>query len=211
MLPQPVKFRYRPLLVEHVIERVVEPAEVVGRTDLAPLGGVVEDDVENDLDPRRVEGVDHLAEFLPGGRPLRVAGVRRLGRAEGDRVVAPEVPQLFAGQRIDERAVVLVELVDRQKLDGRDAQLLEVADLLDQAGVGAGMTHARAGIDREAAHVQLVDDRVFERGARAVDGRRGRSSTRSSSCAAAGCPGRPRGGRTTEPAHAGRCRMMRGS
>ena len=53
---------------------------------------------------------------------LPVARVGRLGRREGDRVVAPEVPQLLAGQRVDERAVVLVELVDRQQLDGRDAR-----------------------------------------------------------------------------------------
>ena len=74
---------------------------------------------------------------------LRAAGgVGRLRGGEGDAVVAPEVAQLLAGQRVDERAVVLVELVDRQQLDGRDAQPLQVGDLLDQAGEGARVRDA---------------------------------------------------------------------
>src|ERR1043166_5551112 len=39
-------------------------------------------------------------------------------------------------------------------------------DLLDQPGEGARPDHARAGMYREAADVQLVDDGVFERGQR---------------------------------------------
>ena len=74
---------------------------------------------------------------LPVAGVLGGCGVGRLGRGEGDAVVAPEVAQLLAGQRVDERAVVLVELVDRQQLDRRDAERLQVGDLLDQAGEGA--------------------------------------------------------------------------
>ena len=76
----------------------------------------------------------------PCSRPA--GGVGGLGGGEGDAVVAPEVAQLLAGERVGERAVALVELVDRQQLDGRDAQLLQVGDLLDQAGEGAGVRDA---------------------------------------------------------------------
>ena len=39
------------MLVEHVVEGVVQPAEVVRRPAVAPLGRVVEDNVEEDLEP----------------------------------------------------------------------------------------------------------------------------------------------------------------
>ena len=61
-------------------------------------------------------------------------GVGGLGGGEGDAVVAPEIPQLLAGQRVGERAIVLVELVDRQQLDRRDAEAFEIGNLLHQAG-----------------------------------------------------------------------------
>ena len=154
------------LLVEEVIKAVVEPAEVEGRPLVVPFGRVVEDDVEHDLDPGGVERLDHPAELLPGGGVLGVAGIGRLGRAEGDRVVAPEVAELLAGQRVDERAVVLVELVDRQQLDGRHPQRLQVGDLLDQAGVGARVPHAGRGVP---ADVQLVEDRVLAQDAPRVE------------------------------------------
>jgi hypothetical protein len=46
--------------------------------------------------------------------------------------VAPVVDQ-------PRRAILGVELEHRQQLDGGDAEVLEVRDLLDQAGVGAAV------------------------------------------------------------------------
>src|SRR5207249_2018612 len=105
--------------------------------------------------------LDHQPELVPGGRALGVAGVRRLGRRVRHRAVAPEVAQTPAGGRVDERAVELVELVDRQQLDRGDAQVLQVRDLLDQAGAGPGVAHAGGRVGGEAAHVQLAEDRVL--------------------------------------------------
>ena len=109
------------------------PRKLQRRPVFAAFGGVIEDDVENDLDSRRVECIDHCAEFVPGGVALGVVGVGGLGRAEDDRVVTPEIPQLLAGHRIDELAVVFVEFVDRQQLDGGDSQVGEIVRLLGEA------------------------------------------------------------------------------
>ncbi len=153
------------LLVEHVVHGVVETAEMVRRAVVAPLGRVVEHDVEHDLHAVIVQGLHHPAELAERLRSLPVAGVRRLGRRVGDGVVAPEIAKLLARERIDERAVVLVELVDRQEFDGGDAEILEIRDLLDQPAKGAAVADARRLVDREAADVQLVDDGVLARDA----------------------------------------------
>src|SRR5262249_12141067 len=127
---------------------------------------MVEDDVEVDFDPSGMERLDELAAFLPGPGSFRIAGVGRLGRAEGDRVISPEVPEVDTGQRIDERAVILIKLVDRQQLDCRDPQGMEMIELFAHSEIGSRMADARARGDRETADVELVDDRVFERCAR---------------------------------------------
>ena len=88
--------------IEHVVERIVDAAEIVRRPVFAPLGSVIEHDVEVNLDAGLVKGVDHVAEFLPGARSLKIVRIRRLGSTEEDRVVSPVIPQLFARQRIDE-------------------------------------------------------------------------------------------------------------
>ena len=196
--------------VEHVEERVVDAPEIVGRAVVAPLGGVVEDHVQVNLDAGLMKRVDHVAEFLPWARLLKIVGVGRLGSAEEDRVVSPEVFQFLAGERIDEGTVVFVELVDRQQLDGRDSQVLELIDLLHEPGIGSGVFHARAGVDRVAAHVQLVNDGVFQGRTRiddalAVDHRLGHQAA-----ARQGAPFAP--GRPHESARAaGSIRMIWGS
>ena len=62
-------------------------------------------------------------------------------------------------------------MVDRQQLHGRDAEVLQVGDLLDQPGVGAALVRrdARVGVARKAADVHLVDHGFGERAAAAAD------------------------------------------
>ena len=52
-----------------VVGGVVDPLEAVGRARVVALGRVVVDDVEDDLDPRPVQGLDHRLELA-----ARVAG-----------------------------------------------------------------------------------------------------------------------------------------
>ena len=63
-----------------VVGRVVDPPEAVGRPRLVPLGRVVVDDVEDDLDVRLVQGLDHRPELVARRRPgrrRRAGGGRR--------------------------------------------------------------------------------------------------------------------------------------
>src|SRR5205814_1605463 len=88
----------------------------------------------------------------------------RIGREEADRVVAPVVAEPVLGQ------VALVEPgLDRQQLDGVDAELNQVVDdrRRAQRREGAAPTPVDAGmLLGEAADMQLVDDRLFPGGLR---------------------------------------------
>src|SRR4026209_252586 len=79
-------------------------------------------------------------------------------REEGDGLIAPVVDP--ACRRIEG-----IELKDREELYGRDPQIFQVGNLLDQPGVGAarGRRDTGALMLREAADVEFVDDRLDER------------------------------------------------
>ena len=125
------------------------------------LGGVVEDDVEDDFEPGRVKALDHGLELgdltsAPAGQNLRrIAGVRR---EEAERVVAPVVVEPSGPQK------TLVDvLVDREQLDGGDAQPRKVVDrrLRRQARISAAQLGRHVGMAlSETLDVGLVDDRV---------------------------------------------------
>ena len=75
------------------------PRKLVGAAAVVALAGVVEDDVEDDLDAGGVERADHLAELVDLAVLGDGGGVGRLRGGEGDAVVAPEVAQRLAGRR----------------------------------------------------------------------------------------------------------------
>ena len=113
---------------------------------MVAFGGVVVDHVEPHLDARRVERLHHRPEFFE-----RVAvRVRLMGREEVQRHVAPVV------------ALLRIELVDREQLHNRDAEFLEVGNLLRQAGKRAAPVgcDARVRARGESLDVQFVDDGV---------------------------------------------------
>ena len=96
MLPQPggVDVVARIAGYEVVVGGVVQPPEAERRAEVISLGGVVEHDVEEDLESGAVEGVDHglelgdLAAGPPGPHRSRVGVV---GREVADGVVSPVV------------------------------------------------------------------------------------------------------------------------
>ena len=143
---------------EPVVGGVVQALEGQRRAHVVALGGVVVDDVEDDLDVGLVEGLDHRLELgdLLAVRP--VGGVGALRGEEADRVVAPVVRQPLLLE-----VGVVDELVDRHELDGGDAEVLEVVDddRLGEARVGAAQVLRHLGVEPgEALDVGLVDDRV---------------------------------------------------
>ena len=123
------------------------------RPALVAFRGVVEHDVEDHLDPRPVQGLDHVAELVHRAERVLTRAEGLVRREERDWRVAPVVD-------LSRRAVLGVELEHRQELHRGDAQLLEVGNLLDQPGERAAalLRHARAGVPREPSHVHLVHD-----------------------------------------------------
>ena len=149
---------------EPVVAPVVDALEGQHRAQVVALGGVVVDDVEDHLDARPVQGLDHaleLAHLLAADAGRRVARVRR---QVADRGVAPVVGEPAVGQE-----GLVGDVVDRQQLDGGHAERLEVLDrgLGGQAGVGAAQVLAHAGVAHgEPLDVRLVDHRLVHRGVR---------------------------------------------
>ena len=125
------------------------------------LGGVVVDHVENHLDPGRVQGLDHALELgeLLAPRPGR--RIQRVGCEEADRGVAPVV-----GEPALDQVALVGDVMDRQQLDGGDAQRRQVLDrrIGGEACVGAAqiLPHERVQL-REALDVKFVDDRLRPR------------------------------------------------
>ena len=153
-----------PIILQAVVGGVVEPAQTQGGTVLAALGGVVEDDVEDDLEPGGVQRLDHRLELddLPAVRtPQCVLMVRG---EEADRLIAPVIAQPASDQ-----PRVMDELVHGKQLNRRDAEPQEMVDgdRMPQAGVGAAQRARDVGMPfRKALDVELVDDRVRQRDAR---------------------------------------------
>ena len=106
-----------------VVADVVDALEGQHRAEVVALGGVVVDHVEDHLDARLVQGLDHaleLAHLLAADAGRGVVGERR---EEADRGVAPVVGQPPLGE---ERLVG--DVVHGQQLDRVDAQRLEVLE-----------------------------------------------------------------------------------
>ncbi len=141
-----------------VVGLVVQALEAQRRAHLVSLGGVVVDDVEDDLDACLVHRLDHALELLDLLTALASGGVLVVRGEEADRVVAPVVAQAAFLQ-----VAVLHELMYRHELERRDA---EVAQVVDHHRV----RHPRVGpadalgdawvLLGHALDVRLVDDRL---------------------------------------------------
>jgi len=121
------------VLHEPVVGGVVDPAEAERRAHVVAFARMIVDDVEDDLDPGRVEGLDHFLELthLLAGAP--VAGVSGMGREVADGIVAPVIGEAFVLEKF-----VVYEVMHRQQFDRGDAELLEILD-------GKRMSERRVG------------------------------------------------------------------
>ena len=153
------------VLDQAVVRGVVDAPQRERRAHVVALGGVVVDDVEDDLDVGVVQVAHHRLELLHlrAGTAAR-RGVGVVGREEGDRVVAPVVREALLLQ-----VVVVEELVDRHELHGGDPEPLVVLDhhRVREARVGAAQLLREIRVlHRQPAHVGLVDHRLVVRDAR---------------------------------------------
>ena len=145
-------------LVRHqpVVARVVDALEREHRAEVVALGGVVVDDVEDHLDARGVQRLDHALELAHLLAVRAGRGIQRVRREIADRRVAPVVRQAPLVQE-----ALVGDVVDRQHLDRGDAEPVEVLErgLGGEARVRAAqvLAHGRMQL-RQALHVRLVDD-----------------------------------------------------
>ena len=100
--------------VENVVDAIFQAPKAKRRAAFASFGRVVEDHIQDHFDPGQVEGFYHVAKFIEGPQGAGSRAVTLMGSEKGNRRIAPIVL---------ERRVIgfLVELLNRQKLDGRDA------------------------------------------------------------------------------------------
>ena len=132
--------------------------------EVVALGGVVVDDVEDDLDAGLVHRAHHRLELvdLPAERAGRRVG--RVRREEADRVVAPVV-----GEPLLLQQGIVRELLHGHELDRGRADALQVLDdrPVREAAVGAALVLRDLRVQLgESLHVRLVDHRAVVRDAR---------------------------------------------
>ena len=74
--------RDRPCVFQDVVGPVFQAPEAQGRTLFVAFGGVVEDHVQDDLDPGPVQGLDHIPEFIQRSQGVRAGAVTAVGCEE---------------------------------------------------------------------------------------------------------------------------------
>jgi hypothetical protein len=121
---------------------------------------VVKHDTKNDFDSGPVELPGHGLKLDDGSRWVFVAGIASFGREEGDRIIAPIVPQREVPSETRSPALIVAELLDRQEFNGGNAKGAQIGDLLHKAEVLTGMIDARCRILCEAANVGLINDQI---------------------------------------------------
>ena len=148
---------------KQIIGTVIYAPVTDGRTQFIALAGMIKDDIQNDLDARFVQSLDHLAkvsDVAPLAR-CKTVGVVRGEVANG--VISPEVFQRSAIHRADPADTLLIKGKDGQQFNSRDAQILEVRNLLDDTCKGTRMLAARGWRPRKAASMHFINDALTHR------------------------------------------------
>ena len=118
--------------LQNVVGAVVDSAEAQRGAAMVAFRRVIEHHVENDFDPARCSALtmSRNSSTAPSGSLARA--VRLVRRKERDGRIAPVID-------MSRRAILSIELEDRQKFYGGDAEILEIRDLFDQPGVCAAL------------------------------------------------------------------------
>ena len=125
--------------------------------EMVALRGVVVDDVQDHLEPRRVQPLDHGLELADAARRR----ITHVGREESYGVVAPVVLEPLIREML-----VVHKRVDGHQLDGRHPELLEVLYGRGRGETGVGtaqiLRYVRMPL-RKPLDVELVDNGLVPR------------------------------------------------
>src|SRR5262249_24312770 len=80
----------RAILFENVVDGVVQTEKNKGRPLVIPFGGVAEHNVENDLDARPVQRLNHVAKLVQWPEWVLARAVRLVRRKGGNRSMSPD-------------------------------------------------------------------------------------------------------------------------
>ena len=137
--------------IEPVESRVVEAAQRDGRAVGVALAAVVQHHVDQDLESGVLQGGDAFAHFAPAARREP-----RVGRAKGDRIIAPVIGQARRAQM----ALIHPGGAGRQ-LQGGHAKLSQVGQSRRMGEAGEGSAQILRQVVEHAgktAHMQFLDD-----------------------------------------------------
>ena len=125
---------------------------------MVPLRGMIEDHVQDHFDPGPVQGLDQIPEFVQHCQWVFPGAIPLVGSKEGHRGVTPIVDQ-------SRRAVLDVELEDREQFHGSDPQVFQVRNLFHEPGEGASLLRGdpRAGMPGEPSHMQFINNGLGKR------------------------------------------------
>jgi len=143
--------------IENIVGFIVDAAITQSRTELVALPGMVEHDVENNLDIVSVEGFDHILKFAD----IVTAQVRLLGSKEGKAFISPVIVN-----NITLFVPVAEKGVNRQQFDRGNAQPLKIVDNRPvrhagkSAAFGIGNFRMQAG---KSAGMGFVNHGIFKR------------------------------------------------
>src|ERR1019366_456301 len=126
------------VLFQPVVNRIVDSPKTDSRSELIALHRMVEDHVQDDLDPRTMKGTDHFLEFEHLGSRFPHAGVGCFRSEKAKWIVSPIIPEPLTCLRIHPHEVTLVELLDRHQFHGCHPEVLQIRYLLDQAAICPG-------------------------------------------------------------------------
>jgi len=145
---------------QHVVNPVFDSPKIEGRPQLIPFRRVIQNDIENHLDPGFVQFPHHGFEFtdLTAGGHARAVGF--LGGEKGHGIITPVIAEHFASERVAHHQLVFIEFLHRHEFDGGDSEFPEVGDLLDNTQEGSRVSDAGGGVDGESPHMGFVDDGV---------------------------------------------------
>ena len=128
--------------------------------EFVPLAGMIENDIEDDFDPRPMQCLHHIAKFAQMAGLLEARRSSPLAARRGRRSVAPVMPDSGAPSiGLVPPTSVSSNLKDREEFDGGDPQGLEIGDLSTTAAKVPGWRPGGRGA-RETADVHLIDDRL---------------------------------------------------
>src|SRR6056297_3666590 len=100
-----------------VVVVVADSTETQSRSVDPTFRRVVVDDIDDHLEPRGVQRLDHLLELADLTTSPASRGISRVGSEEADRVVAPVLRQPALQQ-----VHFVYEVMDREQLDRRDTE-----------------------------------------------------------------------------------------